>query len=171
MPKAFSLALTGMLALPAAAVGAQTVNPPEAIVAAAADCWQAVGPGGVDTAFLAEKGWKRAELKEKSGKAVASPLNFFGKENSGVMVMVLPKSGACSVVSQVAGVETYRPVMDQLQTRLKQIEPSLKAGRAGGNGAAFLGGGRIALVEPVGTKEQPSIRYTVTLEAAVKKGK
>ena len=110
-------------------------------------------------------------LKEQSGKAVASPLKFYGKESSGVVVMVLPSSGACSVVSRVAGLDAYRPLMDQLQTRLKQVEPALKAGRAGGNGAAFLGGGRIALIEPTGTKEEPSVRYTVTAEAAAKKGR
>jgi len=169
--KALSLALTALLALPAATAGAQTVNPPEAIVAAAADCWQVVGPAGVDTAALAAKGWKMGELKEQSGKPVASPLKFFGKESSGVVVMVLPNSGACSVLSRVSGTSAYRPLMDQLQTRLKQVEPALKAGRAGSNGAAFLGGGRVALIEPTGTKEQPSVRYTVTAEAAAKKGR
>jgi hypothetical protein len=162
--------LLTLLAVPAAA-GAQTVNPPEPIVAAAADCWQVVGRGGVDLAALAAKGWKAAELKEQSGKPVASPLKFFGKESSGVVVMVLPQSGACSVVSGVSGIDAYRPLMDQLQTRIKQLEPTLKAGRAGSNGAAFIGGGRVALIEPTGTKEQPSVRYTVTAEAVVKKGR
>ena len=170
MPKTLALALAALVAVPVGAT-AQTVNPPEAIVAAAADCWQIVGSTGVDTAALEAKGWKMGTLKEQSGKAVASPLKFYGKESSGVVVMVLPSSGACSVVSRVAGLDAYRPLMDQLQTRLKQVEPALKSGRAGGNGAAFLGGGRIALIEPTGTKEEPSVRYTVTAEAAAKKGR
>lgn len=159
-----------LLAIPAAA-GAQTANPPAAIVAAAADCWQVVGPRGVDQIALAAKGWKVGELKEKSGKKVASPLKFYGKESSGVVVIVLPNSGACSVVSGVSGVDAYRPLMVQLQTRMKQLEPALKTTRAGSNGAAFLGAGRIALIEPTGTKEQPSVRYTVSAQAAAKQAK
>ncbi|NJC05381.1 hypothetical protein GGQ97_001174 [Sphingomonas kaistensis] len=170
MAKAVRLAALALLTIPVAAA-AQTTNPPAAIVEAAADCWQVVGPAGVDQAALVAKGWKAGELREKTGKAVASPLKFYAKPTSTVVVMVLPNSGACSVVSGVTGLDAYRPVMDLLQTRLKQVEPALKAGRAGKNGAAFLGGGRIALIEPTGTKEQPSVRYTVTAESAAKKGR
>jgi hypothetical protein len=170
LAKAVRLSALALLAVPVTAA-AQTNNSPAAIVDAAADCWQVVGPTGVDQAALVAKGWKAGELKEKSGKAVASPLKFYAKPTSTVVLMVLPNSGACSVVSGVSGVDAYRPLMDLLQTRLKQAEPALKAGRAGTNGAAFLGGGKIALIEPTGTKEQPSVRYTVTAQAAAKKGR
>ncbi|UUR07811.1 hypothetical protein [Sphingomonas glaciei] len=170
MAKAARLAALALLTVSVTAA-AQTNNPPAAIVEAAADCWQVTGPAGVDQAALVAKGWKAGELKEKSGKAVASPLKFYGKPTSTVVLVILPTSGACSVVSGVTGIAAYRPLMDQLQTRLKQVEPALKTGRAGKNGAAFVGGGRIALIEPTGTKEQLGVRYTVTAQAAAKKGK
>ena len=65
-----------------------------------------------------------------------------GKESSGVVVMVLPGSEARAPSSRgCRGSTPIAPLMDQLQTRLKQVGPALKSSRAGGNGAAFLGGG------------------------------
>ena len=169
MAKAAILALM-LLSLPTVA-GAQTPNPPAAIVEAAANCWEATSATSVDLAKLAAKGWKPAEFKDKDGKALPTPLRFFGKADSSVMVMVLPSGDkpACSVTSRLGSVADYKPLMDGLQTRLKQLEPALKAGRAGTNGAAFLGGGRIALVEPTGTQTEPAARIVVGMSASEKK--
>ena len=169
MAKAVGLAL--MVVSVSAATSAQTPNPPAAIVEAASDCWEATGATSIDLAKLAAKGWKPAEIKDKDGKALKTPLRFFGKTDSGVMLMVLPGGDkpACSVTSRVGGTSDYKPLMDGLQTRLKQLEPGLKAGRAGTNGAAFLGGGRIALIEPTGTQTEPAARIVVGYSAAEKK--
>ena len=170
LAKASRLAFLTLLALPAA-VNAQTPAPASAIVEATADCWEATNTASVDVAKLTAKGWKASDLKDKAGKAVATPLRFYSKAGSSVMVMVLPtsKTPACSVVSRVENVAAYRPLMDQLQTRLKQIEPTLKAGRAGKNGAAFLAGNRIALVEPTGTETAPAARIVVGISVSEKK--
>ncbi len=169
MVKAASLALA-LLSLSAAAA-AQTPNPPAAIVEAAADCWTATGATSIDTAKLAARGWKPSEFKDKDGRALKTPLRFFSKAGSSVIVMVLPGGDkpACSVTSRVGAVADYKPLMDGLQTRLKQLEPALKAGRAGTNGAAFLGGGRIALIEPTGTETEPAARIVVGMSASEKK--
>ena len=170
MAKACRLALLTLLASPVAAT-AQTPNPPAAIVEATVDCWEATSATSVDLAKLTAKGWKASELKDKDGKVVESPLRFYGKADSSVMVMILPdaKTPACSVVSRVESVDTYRPLMAALQTRLRQVEPSLKATRSGTNGAAFLGGGRIALIEPTGTQTEPAARIVVGMSASEKK--
>ena len=169
MAKAAVLAL--MLLSVSAAASAQKPNPPAAIVDAAADCWEAAGAKSIDLAKLAAKGWKPAEIKDKDGKALTTPLRFFGKTDSSVMLMVLPGGDkpACSVTSRVSGVADYKPLMDGLQTRLKQLEPGLKAGRAGTNGAAFLSGGKIALIEPTGTQTEPAARIVVGMSASEKK--
>ena len=169
MPKAAGLAL--MLLSVSAAAHAQKPNPPAAIVEAVADCWEATGATSIDLAKLAAEGWKPAEIKDKDGKTLKTPLRFFGNTDSSVMLMVLPGGGkpACSVTSRVSGASDYKPLMDGLQTRLKELEPGLKAGRAGTNGAAFLGGGRIALIEPTGTQTEPAARIVVGYSAAEKK--
>ncbi len=168
--KAAALALLPLLSLSAAA-SAQTPNPPAAIVEAATDCWAATGATSIDTAKLTANGWVAGGLKDKDGKAVPTPLRFFSKKDSSITVMVLPtgKNPACSVMSRVGTVADYKPLMDLLMTRLKQLEPTLKAGRAGTNGAAFLGGGRIALIEPTGTQTAPAARIVVGMSASEKK--
>ena len=170
MAKAASLALA-LLTLSAAAASAQTPNPPAAIVEAVADCWEATGPAAIDTAKLTAKGWALGGLKDKDGKAVDTPLRFYGKKDSTITVMVLPtgESPACSVSSRVGAIADYKPLMDQLLNRLKLLEPALKTGRAGTNGAAFLGGGRIALIEPTGTQTEPAARIVVGMSASEKK--
>jgi hypothetical protein len=167
--KAGSLALL-LLSLPAAA-GAQTANPPAAIVAAAADCWQATGATTIDLAKLKNNGWVEASLKDKAGKAVSTPLHFFGKKGSSITIMVLPtgKTPACSVMSRVGSIQDYKPLVSQLLSRLKQLEPGLKAGRAGTNGAGFIGGGRIVLLEPTGTQTAPAARIVTGISASEKK--
>jgi hypothetical protein len=159
-----------LMSVPAVA-GAQTANPPAAIVEATADCWRATGPSSVDLAKLQASGWKAGNLKDKGGKAVPTPLRFFSKADSSVMITVLPrgKTPACSVTSRVAATADYRPLMDQLQARLKQLEPGLKGSRAGKNGAAFIGGGRIALIEPTGTQTAPAAMIVVGPSASEKK--
>nr|WP_314442952.1 hypothetical protein [uncultured Sphingomonas sp.] len=172
MGKAVRLAALALVALPAVA-SAQSPSAPSAIVEAAADCWEATGASSVNVASLAAKGWKSSNLTDKDGKAVPTPLRFYSKATSSVMVMILPdgKSPACSVVSRVENVAAYKPVMDQLQARLKQLEPGLKAGRSGTNGAAFLGVGRMAVIEPTGSQEQPSVRFIVSAQTAAKSGR
>jgi hypothetical protein len=167
--KAGSLALL-LLSLPAAA-GAQTANPPAAIVAAAADCWHATGPKTIDLAKLRASGWVAGGLTDKDGKPVSTPLRFFGRKGSSITIMVLPtgKAPACSVMSRVGSTEDYKPLVSQLLSRLKQLDPALKSGRAGKNGAGFIGGERIVLLEPTGTQTAPSARIVTGISASERK--
>jgi hypothetical protein len=155
-----------MLAILPTVAGAQAVSPPRAIADAAADCWQAVGPTAIDEAALAAKGWKPGELKAKNGKPVETPLKFFGKQGSSVVLMVLAKSRACSVTARVGGVGDYKLLVSEVVQRLKSLEPGLKAGRGGTNGAAFRAGNRIALLEPTGTQSAPAARIIVGYSAS-----
>ncbi|GAA4022485.1 hypothetical protein GCM10022280_23920 [Sphingomonas swuensis] len=169
MAKQAALA-AALLALVPVGASAQSVNPPAQIVEAAADCWAAVGETSVDQQALVAKGWKASEFKAK-GKPVETPLRFYSKAKSGVMLMVLPggKSPACTVMSRVGGEPAYRQLVSLLLQRLKSIQPGLKAGPGGDKGAAFIGGNRVALLEATGTKAAPAARIIVGYSASEKK--
>ena len=166
-----SASVAALLALAPAAAAAQPVSTPQAIVDAAADCWQAVGPKAIDQAGLAAKGWMPGEMKDKDGKAIASPLKFMGKPGSGVMLITFPDSKApgCTAMSRVDSVAAYKTLGDLLLNRMKSLEPGLKAGRNGPNGIALMGGNRIALLELTGSKDKPAARIVVGYSASEKK--
>ena len=160
--------------IPAAAQAAQPgVQPsaPDKIVAAVMDCWSAVGKDMVDRALLQSRGWTAGQIKSPKGETVKSELAFYGKADSSVMILLAATDkakGACTVVSRVSTPSDIATTASQLSKAIKAAVPDARAVRSDLS-ITFVGGSRVALLEPTGTKEKPATRIGVIFNAPEKK--
>jgi len=144
---------------------------PDKIVAAAMDCWAAVGSTKVDRALLQSRGWTAGQMKSAKGEVVKSELGFYGKPGSSVMILLTdsPKAKtSCTVVSRVATPADIAATATQLSKAIKASVPGARAARSDLS-IAYIGGSRIAMLEPTGTKDKPATRIVVAFNAPEKK--
>ncbi len=153
------------------AAGQPKPSAPEAIAAATVDCWAATGATALDERTLRARGWRAGRIEDKQGKAADTPLGFYSKEGSNVVMMTLQKGEAkgCTVMSRVRSPDDYPVLVNLLRAQLKLVAPTLKAAKGGTNGVVYLADGRIALLEPTGTREAPAARIIVGYSAPEKK--
>jgi hypothetical protein len=147
-----------------------TPNSPDEIAAAAADCWSAVGPASVDEAKLKKLGWAAGSMRSSDGKATETPLRFFSKSGSSVLLMMMNsgKMSGCTILSRVARPEDIAATAKLLLSKLTAFDPSVKGVRQG-QSIYYLAAPRVAELAPTGSMEKPSTRIVVGYTSAEKK--
>ena len=163
-------AVFAALALAGPADAQMTPNSPELVAVAAADCWQAASGPKLDEALLQSRGWKAGSMKDPDGKSIASPLRFYGKSGSSVLLMAMNVSGAagCTILSRVPKVADIGTAAQLLMSRLQAIDPAVKGSRQG-QSIVYVSGSRAAELAPAGTMEKPSARIVVVHSSLEKK--
>ena len=160
----FRIFLPAALGWGATAAHAQDPADPAEIGAAVSACLGATSPDGVDPAALADAGWKPGELKSGDGKALAGPLNFYGKDGNPVLILhVTGKAGSdttCLVMARIADVADLSTTANTLtQTYGAPIKQDEKA-------IYWRSGGSVLVFNPGGKKDDLALRIGVV---AVKK--
>jgi hypothetical protein len=158
------------LAIAAPADAEVVPNAPDTIAAAAWDCWQAANGPKLDTNQLEARGWKAGTMSTQDGKPVASPIRFYGKADSGVMLMEMDTPGAagCVVLSPVAKPEDIGATAQLLMNRLQSLDPDVKGARQG-QSIVYVSGQRVAELVPTGTMEKPATRIIIAYTTPEKK--
>ena len=153
------------------AAGQMKPSTPEAIASATVDCWAATGAAALDEQALKAKGWKAGRIEDKKGKAAETPLGFYSKDGSNVLLMTLGEGEArgCTVMSRVRSLDDYPVLVNLLREQLKLVAPTLKASKGGTNGVVYLAERRVALLEPTGTRNAPAARIIVGYSSPEKK--
>lgn len=142
---------------------------PEAIASAAADCWEAVGPGTVDEAVLQSKGWSAGSVQSK-GKVVETPLRFYGKKGSSVLLMLMdqPKAFGCTILSAVAQSRDLETSSRMLLARLQAMDPAIKGTRRGA-ATFYVSGPKVVAFQPGDEAKEPAVRIAVVYTSSEKK--
>ena len=159
--------------LPGMSVAAPLQRPASAddIAAAVGDCWTAVGPNTVERAKLEARGWKAGSPSSSDGKPSISPIIFYGKTGSNIVIMLGGPPGnppMCTVLSSVASLQEINKAAGSVQRTLLAFDPKVTAARSGGS-IVFISLPRIAMLDPTGTKDKPATRITVGYQTPEKK--
>jgi hypothetical protein len=158
------------LAMAAPATAEMQPSTPEAIAAAAVDCWQAANGPALDEVMLQSRGWKAGSMTSGDGKPVVSPLRFYGRSESGVMLTAMNTADAagCTILSRVQKPEDIGASAQLLMSRLQAIDPATKGTRQG-QAIVYISGNRVAQLAPSGTMEKPSTTILIAYVSPEKK--
>jgi hypothetical protein len=161
------LMLATLLATPAAAQ--MRPSSPDDIAAGVSDCWAAVGPETVSLDLLRQRGWEAGSIESAKGP-VETPLKFYGKSGSNVVMMLQADddSPTCSIMSRVAKVADIDRAAQAAQRSLSTVDPQLKATRSD-NALVFLSLPKIGMIQASGTKDAPGVRVIVSYQKPEKK--
>jgi hypothetical protein len=155
------LALLSLAAQPALAI-AQTdgLKPaqPAAIAASAASCAAALSPSGVDEPRLVADGWQEGSVNS-GGKAVATPLRFFGRGNTVLLLMreEKPASPNCVIMARMKSVRDFPAILQATGAALG----GKLAGTGNGSAMWLLSGGKAAQIQATGSRSKPAVRVVV----------
>ncbi|MEA1071876.1 hypothetical protein [Sphingomonas sp. LY160] len=170
-----ALLLIGLMPLSVAmaqtAKSGMAPNPPAKIAAATMDCWAVTGGATVDRAQLQSRGWQAGKLAFADGKPVASPLTFYSKTDSGVVILLSSEgksAGACTVLSAVTSAQDIAVVATQVDSAVKAQVSGATMSKTE-TSILFAGGNRVALLQGTGTKDKPAARIIVAPKAVVEK--
>ena len=160
------LAAVLLIGTPAAASAQLKPSDPEAIAAAVADCWTAVGPKTVDTNVLGRNGWQAGSISDAQGGQVDTPLQVYGKRDSEVVVMLMPttSSPACTVTARVSSASDVSLAAQAVQRGLTGAHPQVKTARSG-RSIVFIALPKIAMLDATGSKAQPGVRVVVSFRS------
>jgi hypothetical protein len=166
-----SLKLTAIAAVALAAPASAELgpSPSSAIAGAVSDCWSVAGTS-IDEARLQQLGWKAGTMSSPDGKPVATPLRFYGKAGSNVMLMLMNQPGmtGCTVLSRVTRLEDVNSAAGAIQKSLLALNPEIKTTRSG-QSIVFIALPRIAMLDATGTKAKPNVRVVVSYRNPEKK--
>ena len=141
---------------------------PDVIASAVADCWTAAGSSSVDESKLKQFGWKVGSMSSPDGKTVETPMRFYSKSGSYVMLMLMAGANSCTIVSRVNKLDDIGKTVGAVQKALVGLDPLVKTARSGSS-IVFLSLPRIAMLDATGTKEKPGARITVGYQTPEKK--
>ena len=161
------LALFGALgpALAAQPSGFRPVKP-DVIAQSGRSCANSVSSTGVDEQRLRADGWSEGTLQSK-GKEAASPLRFFGR--AGTMLLLTreegrPAGGSCVVMASIKSTKHYPQVVEAMTAALGGSASKAKDESV----MWLLDGGKAAQMAPTGSNEKPSVRIVVVFVSGKK---
>ena len=108
--------------------------------------------------MLLAQGWQQATITSK-GKAVASPLKFYGRQTGNAMLMTSTENAAqdaCIVTARIERVAAYPSVAEALATELKK--PPFKSSPTE---TVWLAGQTAVQLAATGSSSKPSVRVSV----------
>ena len=161
--------LFAALAFAGSANAERQPSAPAVIANAVTDCWSAVRPNSVDQTVLQQRGWQQGTVSNAQG-TVATPLKFFGKSGSDVMVMLTGtgETPMCSVLSRVENAAAVSSAAQAAQRALVAADPQVKTARSG-KSIVFISLPRIATLDATGSKDKPAVRIVVGYQDPGKK--
>jgi hypothetical protein len=148
-----------LVALPAAAAGqgpSSGLPPvsPQAIVAAAQSCSNAVESGQLDERRLTDDRWVRS-LPSGGDRPVDTELHFFSRDS--LMATTMAGEATCVILARLESVRGFAAVRDGLTAAFGQPFRSDRNGMTQWS----LTGDRAAQLDPSGSRDRPSVRIAV----------
>lgn len=149
----------GVLVQVAAVAVAQDRPPattPE-IVGGVKSCLSATTEKAVEADALKADGWRSASIVAR-GKAVDTPLQFFGKGNLLLITNKTGKTPACIITASVADAKTFDSLSSAVMSEL-DVDGHTKENES--NTIYFFPKGHIVQLAKTGTLESPAVRISV----------
>jgi hypothetical protein len=109
-------------------------------------------------------------VSSPDGRAVATPLRFYDKAGSNVMLMLMDSADVigCTILSRVNKPEDASVAAGAIRKSLVALNPEVKTSRSG-KSIVFIALPRIAMLDATGTKDKPNVRIVVSYQKPGKK--
>ncbi|HET7715932.1 MAG TPA: hypothetical protein VFK86_09925, partial [Bauldia sp.] len=128
------------------------------------------GLGEVSETALQKRGWQPGSVRSPDGTTVATPLRFYGKSGSNVVMMAMTqgRAGVCTVTAMLGKLRDVSRSVQFVRSELASYRPDLTVGNSGAR-AVFVSLPKLAILEATGTKDAPAVRVVVTYHDPEKK--